>query len=298
MTMKFQGVFTPTITPLDKNEHVDEISFVAHINRLIDHGIHGLFLLGSSGESVALTVDQRRRAIEIAVNAVGDRIPIICGVMGPSTKQVIKNIHAAQQFNVSAVAATPPYYYPSTGEDDIKSFYGTVAQNSDLPICIYNIPVLVKTSIQPETVRDLVDKYENIVAIKDSTGDWTTFMKLHAYLGHHQNFSILLGSYTMAGAAITFGADGAIISISNVDPKRAVDLYNAAKGCQIEEVDRINKELLGLGKLYSYGAQISCLKACMELIGICSDKTTSPLLPLETSYKLELKELLSKNKLV
>jgi len=296
--MKFQGVFTPTITPLDENEHVDEISFVAHINRLIDHGIHGLFLLGSSGESVALTMNQRRRAIETAVNAVNGRIPIICGVMGPSTKQVIKNIHVAQQFDVSAVAATPPYYYPSAGTNDIKSFYGTIAQDSDLPVCIYNIPVMVKTEIQPETVRDLADKYGNIVAIKDSTGDWTTFMKLHAYLGHDQNFSILLGSHTMAGAAITFGADGAIISISNVDPKRAVNLYNAAKGCQIDEVDRINKELLDLGKLYSYGAQISCLKACMELIGICSDKTTSPLLPLGTSHKLELKELLSKYKLV
>jgi len=296
--MKFQGIFTPTITPLDENEHVDEASFITHLNRLIDFGIHGLFLLGSSGESVALTADQRRKAMEIAVDAVDGRIPIICGVMGASTKQVIENIYTAQKFNISAVAATPPYYYPSTSADDIKTFYGTVAQNSDLPVCIYNIPVLVKTSIQPETVRDLADEYENIVAIKDSTGDWTTFMKLHAYLGHHQNFSILLGSYTMAGAAITFGADGAIISISNVDPKRAVDLYHAAQNHQIAEVDRINKELLDLGKLYSYGAQISCLKACMELIGICSDKTTSPLLPLQTSHKLELKELLSKNKLL
>ena len=68
--MKFQGVFTPTITPLDENEHVDEASFITHIDRLIDFGIHGLFLLGSSGESVALTADQRRKAMEIAVDAV------------------------------------------------------------------------------------------------------------------------------------------------------------------------------------------------------------------------------------
>ena len=292
MNIRFEGIFTPTITPLDEKERIDEFGFVTHLNRLIDNGVHGIYLLGTSGEFTTLTNDERRRAIEIAVNAVGERVPIICGVMESSTQRVIQNIEIAQEFKIDAVATTPPYYYPSNSDDDIVAFYRSVAQSTDLPVVIYNIPVMVKTMIKPEVVRELAEQQENIVGIKDSSGDWTNFLKLLTYLGDDDNFSIMLGSYTLAGAAITFGAAGAVISISNVDPKTAVQLYNAAKERKIDDVRRLQKQVLGLSKLYSFGAPISCMKACMEILGLCRDYTTSPLLPVSEDAKQELRELL------
>jgi 4-hydroxy-tetrahydrodipicolinate synthase len=298
MDVRFEGIFTPTITPLDEKERVDEIGFVRHLNRLIDNGVHGIYLLGSSGEFVSLTNAERQRAIEIAVNTIGGRVPIICGAMDSSTRRVIQNVEMAQELKVDAVAATPPFYYPSSDDDDIKIFYSSVAQSTDLPFVIYNIPMMVKTMIQPEIVRDLAEQHNNIVGIKDSSGDWTNFLKLLTYLGDDERFSILIGSYTMAGAAITFGAEGAVISISNIDPRTSVQLYDAAKNRNIDEVHRLQEQLLRLSKLYSYGAGVSCMKACMQVLDICHDYTTSPLLPLNEAAKGELSKLLTEHGLV
>jgi dihydrodipicolinate synthase/N-acetylneuraminate lyase len=294
MNIRFEGIFTPTITPLDEKERVDELGFVKHLNRLIDNGIHGIYLLGTSGEFTTLTNAERQRAVEIAVNAVGGRVPIICGVMDSSTRRVIQNIEFAQDFKIDAVAATPPYYYPSVGDADVIAFYKTVAESTDLPVVMYNIPVMVKTAIKPEVVRELAEAHDNIVGIKDSSGDWTNFLKMLIDLGGREDFSILLGSYTMAGAAITFGAEGAVISISNVDPKTSVQLYRAAKSKNIDETHRLQKRVLKLSKLYTYGQGISGLKACLEILGVCRDYTTSPLLPLSGAAKAELRVLLGK----
>jgi 4-hydroxy-tetrahydrodipicolinate synthase len=293
MNIKFEGIFTPTITPLDQKERVDEFGFVKHLNRLLDNGVHGIYLLGTSGEFTTMTNTERQRAMEIAVNTVNGRVPIICGVMDSSTKRVIQNIEIAHEFKIDAVATTPPYYYPSIGSDDIVAFYKSVAQSTSLPVVIYNIPMTVKTMIPPETVLELAVQQENIVGIKDSSGDWTNFLKLLTYLGDDENFSILLGSYTMAGAAMMFGAEGAVISISNVDPNTSVQLYTAAKGRKIDEVHRLQKRLLALSKLYEYGQGISGLKACLEILNICGAHTTSPLLPLNDDAKAELRTLLA-----
>jgi 4-hydroxy-tetrahydrodipicolinate synthase len=295
MNIKFEGIFTPTITPLDQKERVDEFGFVRHLNRLLENGIHGIYLLGTSGEFTTMTNTERQRAMEIAVNTVNGRVPIICGVMDSSTKRVIQNIEIAHEFKIDAVATTPPYYYPSIGSDDIVAFYKSVAQSTSLPVVIYNIPMTVKTMIPPETVLELAVQQENIVGIKDSSGDWTNFLKLLTYLGDDENFSILLGSYTMAGAAMMFGAEGAVISISNVDPNASVQLYTAAKGQKIDEVHRLQKRLLALSKLYDYGQGISGLKACLEILNICGARTTSPLLPLDDDAKAELRILLAEH---
>ena len=293
MNTRFEGIFSPTITPLDEKERVDELGFINQLNRLIDNGIHGIYLLGTSGEFTTLTNTERERAMDIAVNAIGGRVPIICGVMDTSTQRVIQNIEVAEQFGVDAVAATPGYYYPSTDDADLIEFYYDVAASTELPVFIYNIPSTVKTMIKPYVVAQLAETCENIVGIKDSSGDWTNCLDLLARLGDRTDFSVMLGSHTALGAAVLFGADGGVVSISNVAPKESVALYNAAKARDIDEVHRLQKLLLRLSKIYTYGQGVSGMKACLEILGVCSAYTTSPLLPISESVKDEIRQLLS-----
>ena len=293
MNIRFEGIFSPTITPLDEKERVDELGFLNQLNRLIDNGIHGIYLLGTSGEFTTLTNTERERAMDIAVKAIGGRVPIICGVMDTSTQRVIQNIEVAEQFGVDAVAATPGYYYPSTDDADLIEFYYDVAASTELPVFIYNIPSTVKTAIKPYVVAQLAETCENIVGIKDSSGDWTNCLDLLARLGDKPDFSIMLGSHTALGAAVLFGADGGVVSISNVAPKESVALYNAAKARDIEEVHRLQKLLLRLSKIYTYGQGVSGMKACLEILGVCNAYTTSPLLPIGESVKGEIRQLLS-----
>jgi len=294
--MKFEGIYTPIITPLDEQGNVDSAGLIRQINRLLGNGIHGLYLLGTSGEFAALNETSRQITIETAVEAVQKRVPVICGAMDASTSRVISNIELAQRLGVTAVTTTPPYYYPSSNQE-LKDFYKEISESSNLPVVMYNIPSMVKTNMQPEIVVEIVDQNPNIVGIKDSTADWTTFLKLYSYLGNQEDFSILLGSYTMAGAAIIFGAEGAVISISNVDPKTSVELYQAAHGQRLDKLRELQLKLLDLGRLYSYGNGISCLKACVEILGVCSSHTTAPLAPVSNKAKGQLTDLLRSHQL-
>ncbi len=293
MSIRFEGIFAPTVTPLDEKERVDELGFVNQLNRLINNGVHGIYLLGSSGEFTTLTNTERERAMDIAVKAVGGRIPIICCVMDTSTQRVIQNIEIATQFGVDAVAATPCYYYPSTDDADLIAFYKTIAASTELPLFIYNIPSTVKTAIKPQVVVELADACDNIIGIKDSSGDWTNCLNLLALLGDRADFSIMLGSHTALGGAVLFGANGGVVSIANVAPKESVALYNAAKARNIDEVHRLQKLLLRLSKMYTYGQGVSGMKACLEILGVCSARTTSPLLSISDAAKAELRELLT-----
>ena len=293
MSIRFEGIFAPTITPLDEKERVDELGFVNQLNRLIDSGVHGIYLLGTSGEFTTLTNAERERAMDIAVKAVGGRVPIICGVMDTSTQRVIQNIEIAEQFGVDTVAATPGYYYSSTDDADLIEFYKTIAASTELPVFIYNIPSTVKTAIKPQVVAELAEDCDNIVGIKDSSGDWTNCLSLLTLLGDRTDFAIMLGSHTALGAAVLFGADGGVVSIANVAPKESVALYNAAKARDIDEVHRLQKLLLRLSKMYTYGQGVSGMKACLEILGVCSARTTSPLLPISDAAKAELRQLLT-----
>lgn len=293
MNSRFEGIFTPTITPLDAKERVDELGFTKQLNRLIGNGVHGIYLLGTSGEFTTLTNAERERAIDIAVKVVNGRVPIVSGVMDTSTQRVIQNIEIAQEFGVDAVAATPGYYYPSTDDADLIEFYEAIAASTDLPVLIYNIPSTVKTAIKPQLVAELADRCDNIIGMKDSSGDWTNCLNLLALLGDRDDFSLLLGSHTALGAALLFGADGGVVSISNVAPKQAVALYNAGKARDIDEVHCLQKWLLRLSKIYTYGQGVSGMKACLEILGVCQAHTTSPLLPVSDVAKSEIRRLLA-----
>ncbi len=293
MNIRIEGIFSPTITPLDEKERIDETAFVKQLNRLIDNGVHGIYLLGSSGEFTTLTNRERERAMDIATKTIAGRVPVICCVMDTSTQRVIQNIETAQQFDIDAVATTPGYYYPSTDDADIIQFYHAIAASTELPVLIYNIPSTAKTAIKPNIVAQLADECNNIVGMKDSSGDWINCLNLLTLLGERDDFAIMIGSHFIIGAAVLFGADGGVVSISNVAPREAVALYNAAKARDIDEVHRLQKWLLKLSKLYTYGQGVSGMKACLEIMGICKAYTTGPLLPLDAAAKIELKELLT-----
>ncbi len=293
MDIQYEGIFAPTVTPLDEKERVDELGFVRQLTRLIDSGVHGIYLLGSSGEFTTLVQAERERAMDIASKTIAGRVPVICCVMDTSTQRVIQNIEIAQQFGFDAVATTPCYYYPSVDDADIIQFYKAVTASTDLPVMIYNIPVTAKTFIKPRVVAQLAEECDNIVGIKDSSADWVNFLNLSTLLGDRQDFSIMIGSHFLVGAAVLFGAEGGIISISNVAPKEAVALYNAAKDRDIDEVERLQSFFVKLSKLYNYGQGVSGIKACLEIMDICNAYTTSPLLPVSDTAKTELTTLLA-----
>jgi 4-hydroxy-tetrahydrodipicolinate synthase len=289
--LRLTGILPPMVTPLDAQERVDEEGLGRQVERLLGAGVHGIYLLGSTGEGPALRDEEKRRAIHATLRQVAGRVPVVVGCMASSTRRAIDNVAVAAELGAAAVAVTPPHYYTNASETELLAHYRAVAASTALPVLIYNIPQTTKVMISAETVRAIAE-IENVVGLKDSSGDWSQALKLLIYLRDDPGFSILFGAAQVAVPALLFGAEGAVIGIGNVDPARLVRLYEAASHGRTEESYTILKEIQGLSRILTFGNGIICLKTALELMGICSAHATQPFQPIPEASRAPMAAIL------
>jgi len=289
--LRLTGILPPIVTPLDAEERVDAEGLGRQVERLIAGGMSGIYLLGTTGESPALRDAEKRRAIEITLRQVAGRVPVVVGCMASSTRRAIDLVAMAAELGAPAAAVTPPHYYTNASEAELLAHYRAVAASTSLPMLIYNIPGTTKVMISAEVVRAIAE-IENVVGIKDSSGDWAQALRLLFYLRDDPHFSILFGSPQIAGAAMLYGAEGAVVGIANVDPGRLARLYSAASEGRVEETFALQKEIQGLMRLLSFGGNIPCLKAALELMGVCAGHVTQPFQPVADENRPKIAALL------
>lgn len=295
--LRLEGVLPPMVTPLAEGERVDEEGLTRQVERLIAAGVHGIYLLGSTGESVALREAERRRAVEAAVAAARGRVPIVVGTMASGTMRAIDNIRLAEEAGADAVAVTPPHYYPTNGEAEWTTHYEATLRATRLPLVIYNIPSTTKVSLSPAFVARMAE-HERVIAIKDSSGDWNYALSLLDLLRDHPRFSLLFGSIQVAGPALLYGAQGAILAPSNIDPHTSVALYEAARTGKIAETRAAQQRLLSLARIVTLGAPIVCIKTALELMGVCRATATLPFPPLSPNAREQVAAILREHGLL
>lgn len=288
--MKLRGIIPPAVTLIDDGERVDESTFSAHLQMLMESGVHGLFILGSAGECVSLRDNEKRRAIKVAVEIAKGKLPILVGTMDTSTMRTIDNAKAAEDLGADAIVVTPPFYYNHT-RDEVMRHYKMVAQNTNLPLVIYNIPQLTKFHLSARDVSTLVNM-GNIIGIKDSSGSWSNLLELLETFGGRDDFSILIGDEHLTCVGLLMGADGAIIAIANVAPRLAVRIYEAASNGCVGELKALQGELLKLLRIYECGSLLACLKEALSLIGIGNGRACEPIGRIPESARECVKQIL------
>jgi 4-hydroxy-tetrahydrodipicolinate synthase len=279
MMLRLEGILPPMVTPLLEGERVDVEGVARQVERLLDAGVHGIYLLGSTGESPALRPEERRWAITTAVQVVGGRVPVVVGTMASSTARAIDNIRVAEEAGADAVAVTPPHYYPSNSDDELFAHYAATRAATRLPIVVYNIPGTTKVMLKPELVARL-SEHAQVIGVKDSSGDWNNALRMLALLRDHPRFSLMFGSIQVAGPAMLYGAEGAILGPSNIDPVTCIRLYEAARDRRIDEVFALQQKLLSLSRLLTFGSHIACMKTALDLMGVCGPTVTLPFQPI------------------
>jgi 4-hydroxy-tetrahydrodipicolinate synthase len=272
---KFQGIYPPMVTPLTEDERIDEEGLANVINYLLNGGVQGVYLLGTTGESPALREGEWRRAVEVAKEVIDGRGGLIVGAMEPATGRCIDRLQIAEEIGVDAVAVTPPYYYPPRDEAEIVRHYERVCAAAQGPVLIYNIPSTTKVFIKAETIARL-NQIDHIAGMKDSTGDWAHVQKLLLLLRGDPKFSLLIGAPTLAGVGMLLGADGAVMSVGNIDPAMTVELYKAAKAGDVERVFALQRRLDALLRLYPFASQAASIKAALHLLGLCQPHIAQP----------------------
>jgi len=295
-----RGIVPPLVTPLADRETLDP----AGLERLVEHvlagGVGGLFLLGTTGEGPSLSFALREEVVRRAARQVAGRVPIVVGVTDTSMAESLRLAEMAAEAEALAVVLAPPPYFP-VRQDDLRRYVERMAEESPLPLVLYNMPSHSKLAFEPETVRALVD-IPRIVALKDSSGDLGYFRRVGEIAAQRDDFSLLMGPEELLAEAVALGADGGVCGGANLRPRLYVDLLRAASRAvgrsesraENRQVGELHAEVLRTAEsLYRYdegsAGVIKGLKCALSILGICRDVVAEPLQPLEPRQREEIR---------
>jgi len=275
------GIVPPVLTPLTKDYQVDEKSLRKVVRHLIDGGVHGLFLLGSTSECVFLNAKQRAQVISIALEEAAGKVPSVCGTMDPTTDRVIENARQAKALGVDGLVVTSQFYTRSSQNETIDHF-SMIQDAVNLPILAYDIPVCTNLKLSRETIREMYDR-KLICAVKDSSGDIENMRMLGLDFVNEPDFSILSGSETVVDYALLGGAHGNVPGLGNVDPAGYVRLYNAAKAGDWAAARQEQERLIRLFQIVFQGVPhtspnasgVGGFKTAMQLMGLIEHRHMS-----------------------
>ncbi|PDT20285.1 dihydrodipicolinate synthase family protein [Rhizobium hidalgonense] len=271
---KFKGVVPPVVTPLNPDLTVDYPSYTRVLEHLIGAGCHGVFVLGSTSEVIFHDDKTRREIIEHSAKVVNGRVPLIVGVIDPTTDRVIAHAKVAKAAGADAVVVTAPFY-TVTGQSEILDHFRYVRDAVDVPLVAYDIPVCVHVKLQRQTVVTLASEGA-IIGLKDSSGDDGNFRYALLDLAEHKDVFLMTGSEIVVDTALLMGAHGVVPGIANVDPHGYIRLWNAAQrgdwGAARKEQERLCRlfEIVRVaqGRVSGGAAGIGAFKAAMQSLGI------------------------------
>lgn len=300
-----KGVVPPVCTPFTADYQVDEKSLRKLLNHLIDGGVHGLFILGSTSEVAYLTDKNRADVIRITMDEVKGRVPVVVGAIDTTTLRVIEHVKTAVAAGVEGIVITAPFYVRTHPAEIANHFRLVKKACPDTPIYAYDIPIAVNgVKLELGTLLTLA-KEGVIQGIKDSSGNDAGIRA--AILGTQklklENFVVLTGSELTVDSALMFGADGVIPGIGNVDPAGYVKIYDLVKAGDFAGARKEQERLFEMFALVDVGAPdrmgrgssaIGAFKAALKLIGIIEDaRTAPPAIPLNENEIAAIKPFLT-----
>jgi len=261
---KPQGIITPVLTTLTAEEKFDAAAYKKFIDHLIKAGVSGIFPLGTNGEFYAFSQAEKLEVIKTAVEAVAGRVPVYAGTGCVTTKETIELSKAVQAMGgVDCLSVISPYFV-SVSQDDIYRHYSAVAEAVDMPILLYNIPGRTGNNIDYKTVKKLA-KYENIIGIKDSSGNFDNTLK---YIENtEERLSVLAGSDSLILWTLMAGGTGAISGCSNVFPELMVSIYKLWSEGKLPEANEAQKKIRPFRNVMQMGNPNSVVKRAAQLLG-------------------------------
>ena len=257
------------VTPFDERGEVDLGAAEAVVERFVEAGVSGISPLGSTGESTHLAANERRRFTEEMVRIVAGRVPLVVGVGSAGTREAVELARHAQSAGVDAVLVVSPFYW-TVGEEALFRHFAAVAEAVDIPVFIYNLPLLINTDLSASLVARIAAEYPNVAGIKDTTAQYThTVEVLQEVKPARPDFSVLAGFEPLILPSMLAGADGSICAFANVAPELFVDLVKAAREDDLQRAAELHRRVLFLLTLGAASdPPISAVKLAMKMLGV------------------------------
>src|SRR5262245_49888973 len=270
------GVLPPVTTPFNERGEVDYSALSSNISRYNESGVIGYVALGSNGEAVHLNAEERRRVIESIKRAASSEHTIVAGLNELSTRSAIEATRVAADCGADAALVITPYYYKSSmTQETLARYFSEVANESPIPVLVYNVPQNTGVIIEPATIAALAS-HENIIGLKDSAGNMGAISDTIRRVPEH--FSVMVGNGGILYPSLLMGARGAILAVACAAPIPCVELYNALKAGNHDRARDLQNRIAPLSQIVTAGLGVPGLKAAMDALGFAGG---APRLPLQ-----------------
>jgi dihydrodipicolinate synthase/N-acetylneuraminate lyase len=273
------GIFPPLVTPLTDRDTLDVAGLECLTEHVLSGGVHGLFLLGTTGEGPSLSQRLKTEVVERGCRLVAGRVPVMVGVTDPSFVDALTLARRASDVGADAVVIAPPYYLPLS-QPELAGYVERFATASPLPVLLYHIPSLTGVGFAPETIRRLLDT-PKVIGLKDSGRDMTYQHTVRSIVSDRHDFSLLVGPEELLAEAVLLGAHGAMCGGANMVPHLYVDLYHGARAGDLPRVRELHDRIIKISDaIYSVGSAGSSyllgLKCALAHLGLCDGCPAEP----------------------
>ena len=293
MTMNIEwlrGAATALVTPFTNNGAIDEKRLQVLIEYQLSGGVRLLVPCGTTGESATMTEAEDQRVIKLTVDAARGRAHVIAGTGSNATASAIEWSTTARDLGVDAVLVVAPYYNKPTQEGLYAHFRAVAEAVKDLPVVMYNVPGRTGSNIAAATTLRLAHEVENIVGIKEASGDLTQIMAI--LRGRPEHFRVMSGDDAVTLPLIALGAEGLISVASNEAPAFVSRMVDLALAGQWQEARALHYKLLPLMEANFVESSPGPVKAALALMGLIEENFRLPLVPVQASTRARLKTLL------
>jgi 4-hydroxy-tetrahydrodipicolinate synthase len=292
------GLVPPLVTPLKPDRSLDVPALERVLEHVLKAGVHGVFMLGTTGEAYVLTEELRHEVVEVTARYLKGRMPLYVGVGDAEPGRVQDHAEAAAEAGADfLVLISPAYFDYAPGE--LSTYFATLAEGMPRPVVLYNNPGVTRNPITPEVLQPLFTA-KNIVGIKDSTGAADLSNRGIVQLGKHPHFRWFEGIDTMIAQAVTMGAHGGVAGGANLFPRVYVRLFEAAKAGNLPEARKMQQAVVALQAVYredlgpstGVGSYLKGVKYGLHVLGLAGDDMSWPFQPLSKQARTGIERII------
>ena len=290
MARRFGGVMGPMVTPFKADESLDIAAFEANTRAHLAAGLSGVLVAGSTGEAPMLGDDERRILIEAARRIVPSDRTLLAGTGAESTGHCVARCRDAASSGADAVLVVPPHYYASAMTPAaVRAHFLRVADESPVPVLLYNIPKYMHYRLEPELVNEL-SKHENIRGMKDSSGDMANFPRY--VQSQSEKFDVMTGHGGTFATALSLAAAGGILAVALFAPELSIEIWESHKAGRPEDAEAAQKPLAPMAAEIVARMGVPGVKSAMEKVGLKGGNVRLPFLPTPAPDVAMIDELL------
>lgn len=279
--MNFGRVLTAMVTPFDQHGDIDYGKTERLINYLLQNGTDALIVAGTTGESPTLSKEERISLIKYTVKTVNGRVPVIAGTGSNNTRETIELTKKAEIIGVDGIMLVAPYYNKPS-QDGLFQHFKAIAQSTNLPVMLYNVPGRTGVDISPETIIEL-SKIDNIVSVKEASGNLEAMSKI--IRDTDENFSLYSGDDSLTLPAVAIGANGIVSVASHIVGNEMNEMVMACQNGDIRRAQELHHFLLPIMQAMFRAPSPTPVKAALEMNGLDVGGVRLPLIPLNDEEK-------------